>query len=135
LPDSIQYSVILRKPGFQEHTLNLNHNQPSYFDIRLNENKQYTVEKIDFRNKQKRHKYYKKIITYSMTGLTVLSGITTVYLRQKADQRYEHYLNSGNISEMNFLFNRTRYFDRLAAFSYGGFQICFGTSLYLSLIR
>jgi len=80
-------------------------------------------------NEQKRQSHYRKL-TYGMWGLSVLTGLATVYFKDQADEKYRQYLVAGSLRDMNKLFNDSRRFDQYSNISLGAVQRCFMLSFY-----
>lgn len=127
--------LILRKQGYLDYVIRPGKNAIRFFDIKLVENKQPEEDKIQIsgylQNRQKR----KKLLAWSMVGVTIVSGLTSIYFHREADRRYERYLAIGHPDDMNRLYDQTQHYDNLAAASYGVFQISFITALYLLLFK
>jgi len=131
LPDSSRGIIVLRKAGYLDYIIKLSNKKTNFFDVRLNLDKQSEEEKIKFSTSLQIKQKRRKILTYSVLGLSVVSGLTTIYFRREADQSYQRYLSSGHPLEMDRFYNETQDFDDYAAISYGIFQVSFVTSLYL----
>lgn len=135
LPDSTKGFLVLRKKGFLDYIIKLQNKETNFFDIPLQLNQSSEEERIQFSIKMKHKQRRRKFLTYSMLGLSALSGLSTIYLRQEADERYEKYLNSGHPTEMDKLYDQTRQLDQFAAITYGVFQVSFVTSFYFLFFR
>lgn len=133
--DSTTGLLVLRKAGYLDYIIKLNKLKTSFVDAQLSEDKEIQEAKLQFtsiiKNRQKR----KKILTYSMLGLTVASGISAIYLKKQADDRYDDYLAATHPADMNRLYDETKQLDNYTAVSYGVFQVSFITSLYLLLFK
>ncbi len=121
----------IQMDGYKDYLIPSHDLKTDYLNIRLETDKavnEIHLQKVlHFKNKRTQ----KKLLTYSMLGLTLISGVTTIYLRQEADQRYDRYLAAGLPADMNKLFEETKDYDRYAAIAYGTFQLSFISALYL----
>jgi hypothetical protein len=133
--DSTAGFVVLRKPGYLDFIIKPAELNTLFVNAQLKENKEIKDSILQFssiiQNRQKR----KKILTYSMLGLTVASGISAVYFKQQADDRYQDYQSASHPADLNRLFEETQKLDNYTAVSYGVFQLSFITSLYLLLFN
>lgn len=133
--DPIDNFLKIQKSGYQVYVIKISDLKTNYLNIKLEKEKE--IEEINFGNalNLRNRQIQKKFLTYSMIGLTLISGITTIYLRQEADQYYDKYLSAGQPTEMDHFYSETKKYDGYAAFTYGTFQLSFITSLYLLFKR
>ncbi|MCU0644967.1 MAG: PEGA domain-containing protein [bacterium] len=122
-------SVILKKEGYNDQFLNLNQFQTNHLQIPLVRNNQLFDFKQVEENEQKKQSHYRKL-TYGMWGLSVLTGLATVYFKDQADEKYRQYLVASSLRDMNKLFNDSRRFDQYSNISLGAVQGCFVLSFY-----
>lgn len=121
--------VTLTKEGFRDTTFSVGLTDEQFFDIALKPVTQSVAVPLDKKNKQSNSKLY----LYSAIGLSVVSGVTALYFRSRANDKYESYLQTGNPARFNAFYDDARKFDRYAAISFGTFQISFIVSFYLFL--
>jgi PEGA domain len=122
-------SVILKKEGYNDQFLDLNQYQANHLQIPLIKNNQSFDFKQVEENEQKRQSHYRKL-TYGMWGLSVLTGLATVYFKDQADEKYQQYLVAGSLKNMNKLYNDAKRFDQYSNISLGAVQGCFVLSFY-----
>jgi hypothetical protein len=122
-------SVILKKEGYKDHVIDLSRVQTDHLQVSLIKNNKL----VDFRQTEKeirlKQSRYRKI-TYGLWGLSVLTGLTTVYLKDQADEKYQQYLVSGSLQDMNKFFNDAKRYDRYSNISLGAVRGCFVLSFY-----
>jgi len=133
--DSTTSLLVLRKPGYLDYLIKLPELKNSSVQALLKENNEIKESQVQFTSLIQSRQKRKKMLTYSMLGLTVASGISAIYFKQQADDRYRDYQSASQPSEMNRLFDETQRLDNYTAVSYGLFQISFITSLYLLLFK
>ncbi|HEX9972468.1 MAG TPA: PEGA domain-containing protein [bacterium] len=122
-------SVILKKEGYNDQFLDLNQFQTNHLQVPLVRNNQLFDFKQVEKNEHKKQSRYRKL-TYGMWGLSVLTGLATVYFKDQADEKYQHYLVAGSLRDMNKLFNDAKRFDQYSNISLGAVQGCFVLSFY-----
>ncbi|MBN2089329.1 PEGA domain-containing protein [candidate division KSB1 bacterium] len=130
LTDPNQDILRIQMTGYVDYIIQVKDMKTNYLNIRLEKDKE--INEVDLQKvlNLKSKKTQKKILTCSIVGLTLISGITTIYLRQEADRRYDKYLAAGQPTVMNRLYKETKDYDRYAAIAYGTFQLSFISSLY-----
>jgi len=80
---------------------------------------------------QNRREYKRqKITTLSLMAVTLCSGFATAYFNDQAEQHYEKYLQTGNISQTDNHYRNAQKYDRYAAVSLGVFEVSFAFSFY-----
>jgi hypothetical protein len=65
----------------------------------------------------------------------VVSGVLAFYFKKRGNDAYDAYLSTGNPQEFNPAYSQAKRFDKLAAVSFGVFQVSFVASFYLFLKR
>lgn len=122
-------AVILKKEGYKDQVIDLSQVQTDHLQVSLVKNSNlvdlYQAEK---ETGLKQNRYRK--ITYGLWGLSILTGLATVYFKDQADEKYRQYLVSGSLQEMNKLFNDANRYDRYSTISLGAVQGCFVLSFY-----
>jgi hypothetical protein len=71
--------------------------------------------------------------TYISAGVGLLSGVTALYFKRRADDTYDRYMKAIEPAEIERLYKRTRQLDSYAAISFGVFQLSFVSTLYFFL--
>jgi hypothetical protein len=120
----------IQKSGYLDYRIEAKEMKTTYLHIKLEKNNHVeetnNQEVLNFKNKRTQ----KKILAYSLVGLTLISGITTIYLREEADQYYDKYLAAGQPADMDHLYAETQEYDQYTAIAYGTFQLSFVTTLF-----
>jgi len=122
-------SLIIKKEGYNDHVIDLNRFQANQLHVQLIKNDQFFDVKGEKLQQQKIQRRYRKL-TYGLWGLSVLTGLATVYFKDQADEKYQQYLVAGSLQDMNKLFNNTKRFDQYSNISLGAVQGCFVLSFY-----
>lgn len=133
--DSSTNLLVLRKPGYLDYLIKLPELKTSSVFALLKENNAIRESQVRFTSLIQSRQKRIKILTYSMLGLTVASGVSAIYFKQRADDRYRNYQSASQPTEMNRLYDETQQLDNYTAVSFGLFQISFVTSLYLLLFK
>lgn len=123
------YSLILKKEGYNDYFSAGNQFYSSHLNVQLSKNDQFFDTNQEKQQRQQHQRRYRKI-TYSLWGLSILTGLATVYFKDQADEKYQQYLVSGSLQEMNKLFNEANRYDRYSNISLGAVQGCFVLSFY-----
>lgn len=122
--------LLLKKAGFKDYRVNLNQVKNNYLHLNLVQNSTQ-LNLNEFEHQQlRRSKNHYRAATYSLWALSILTGLSTVYLKDKADNYYQQYLVAGSLSEMNQYYNDAKRFDRYTYVSLGALQSCFLLSFY-----
>jgi hypothetical protein len=128
--DSAHDVLRIQKSGYLDYWMEVKAIKTNYLNVKLEKDKQVeettSQEVLNLKNKRTQ----KKLITYSLIGLTLISGISTIYLREEADQYYDKYLTAGQPAEMDHLYAETQKYDQYTAIAYGTFQLGFVTTLF-----
>ena len=124
------YQLLLKKDGFRDYFIDLNQVKNNFLNVNLVKN-QNLLSINDFeKQKQKKSRNRYRTLTYSLWGLSILTGLSTVYLKDQADDKYKQYLVAGSLSEMNKYYNDAKRYDRYTYVSLGVLQGCFVLSFY-----
>ncbi len=122
--------LLLKKDGFRDYLVNLNQVKNNYLNINLIQNHtQLKLNEIEHYQLSRSKNHY-RAATYSLWALSILTGLSTVYLKDQADNKYQEYLVAGSLSEMNKYYNDAKRFDRYTYISLGALQGCFLLSFY-----
>lgn len=125
--------LIIRKQGYLDFAIRPYEQSKRFFDVKLQIDKISGEEKAKFAVSMKHRHIRKKIFTYSAIGLSIVSGLGSIYLKKLSDRKYDEYLNAGDPIQMSRLYDETKHLDTYAGISYGIFQVSFVTSIYLFL--
>jgi hypothetical protein len=131
LPENEIAEITLSKPGYRDTTLTLGLTPQRFFDVELAAAKIPLHLALGSVNADKRPR--SRVILYSAAALTLAAGGLAFYFRSRGDDKYESYLRTGDPEFIEKYYNDAKHFDRLAAVSFGIFQISFVASFYLLL--
>ncbi len=130
LPPSASGNLIIEKQLYLPIQIALDSLNSGILKVELpRDNDAYLLFQKTF-NKQRQTFNRRKITTYSLMALTLCTGVTTAYLKEKAEKKYEQYLHSSDIETMNRYFAETRRMDKYAGISLGIFEVSFTLSFY-----
>ena len=130
IPPSNGNTLVLRKDGYRDFFVDLNEVKSASLNIKLiddSESNGFKITNETYRKKLKQH--YRKI-AYSLWGLSILSGLSTIYLKDQADEKYRRYLSAGSLADMNTYYRDSKRFDQYSYGSFGVLQGCFLLSFY-----
>lgn len=122
--------LVVKKEGYKDYRIDLNSVRSNYLDLTLSEN-QRELEPNDLKQIEKhksKHRY--KRLAYSFLGLSILTGLSTVYLKDQADEKYQQYLVAGSLRDMNNYYRDAKRLDNYTYVSMGILQGCFVLSFY-----
>lgn len=124
------YLLRLKKDGFQDYVIDLKNVRANFLSVDLIENHSRLKlnELVAQQHRQTKHRY--RALTYSFWGLSILTGLTTVYLKDQADEKYRQYLVAGSLKQMNRYYNDSKRYDRYTYISLSVLQGCFVLSFY-----
>ncbi|MFQ5648953.1 MAG: PEGA domain-containing protein [bacterium] len=123
--------VTLSKTGYRDSTFTLGGETTQFYDITLQRSSHdFDPQLQGFKQKGKSKT---KVHFFTALGLAVASGTLALYFRSKADNKYDRYLETGNPRTFNKFYDDAKKFDKLAAVSFGTFQVSFVVSFYLFL--
>jgi len=125
--------LIIRKEGYLDSAIRVHEHIKHFFNVKLQGDEISEEERGRFTVAMKPRHTRRKIITYSTIGLSIVSGLGSIYLQKKADQKYDEYMNAGDPLQMDRLYHDTKRLDTYASISYGLFQVSFIASIYLFL--
>jgi len=130
LPDTVTGQLAIQKSRYLPVLLAVDSLAGGIINIQLppDTEAQQLFEKMFTR--KKRTQQQRKTITYSLMALTLCSGFTTAYLKDRAEQRYEQYMKAGDTENMDHLYRETQRLDRYAGISLGVFEVSFTLSFY-----
>ncbi len=127
--------ITLKKEGFRDTTFAIGQSEPRFYNIFL-EKSSHPVEIFPAATSTElKGGSESNLLLYSTLGLTVVSGALALYFRKKGNDSYDTYLSTGNPDLFNPAYSQAKKFDRLAAVSFGVFQVSFVASFYLFLKR
>ncbi len=125
--------LTIKKEGFQDQWIRLSELTNNYLQIDLLRNQSnWEIAQTKYRQQRLLKKYYRSI-SYSLWGLSILTGFSTVYFKDRADDYYQRYLIAGSLQQMNRYYHDAQRFDRYTYISLAALQACFGLSFYFLL--
>lgn len=110
-------SIILRKPGFDDKAVEIQHINP---DEKI---------KLDFTGKIKGESFFEKNIFKILVGGIVTLGGVTAYYKLRADDNFEKYQNTGD----KYYLDQTHKYDLISGITFGAVQVGFGLLVYYFL--
>ncbi len=122
------YQLLLKKNGYQDYTIDLNQVSSNFLTVDLVKNPSQL--KLNELAQQRRSKHRYRALTYSFWGLSILTGLSTVYLKDQADAKYQQYLEAGSLKKMNQYYKDSKKYDRYTYISLAALQGCFVLSSY-----
>ena len=124
------FQLLVKKHGFKDYLIDLKQTKNNFLNLNLVQNKgQLVLNKFE-QQKHRKAKHCYRLMTYSLWGLSILTGLSTVYLKDQADEKYKQYLVAGSLSEMNKYFNEAKKYDRYTYVTLGVLQGFFVLSFY-----
>lgn len=128
--DNNPQQMLIKKEGYKDYPVNLGEMSNNYLTVNLSPNNRLTnLDAIHLQEQIHLKRRYRKL-SYGFWGLSIITGLTTVYLKDQADNKYQQYLVAGSLSEMNNYYNESKRFDRYSYVSLGLLQGCFVLSFY-----
>jgi len=122
--------LMLKKKGYKNYLINLDQIENNFLNVKLVEDHLTADFKlVGASNEKIPQKSYRKI-TYSLWGLSVISGLTAIYFKKQADMKYRQYLVTGSLNDMNRLYQESQKFDQYTLFSLGIMQGALALSVY-----
>lgn len=132
LPEETTREVRLTLAGYQDTTFTIGSEARQFYEITLRRDLEYDMEsKVEGMRLEKRAKFKKRALV--ALGVAVASGAAAFYFRNKADNSFDRYLETGDPQIFNRHFDDAEKFDKFAAVSFGTFQISFIVSFYYFL--
>lgn len=122
--------LLIKKEGYKDYFINLNEISNNFLNVSLTKNNSLQSLKEFNEQKQRKLKNRYRKLAYSFWGLSIVSGLSTAYLKDQADEKYQQYLVAGSLSDMNKYYNESKRFDRYSYVSVGILQGCFALSFY-----
>lgn len=113
--------VTLSKPNYRDTTFVVGNSDVSFFDVVLQSTNLDIQMKIQAAAQKQRSTNKSRFLT--SVGVSVVSGAVALYFREKADGRYDRYLETGNPEKFEALYDDAKKFDKFAAVSFGVFQV------------
>jgi len=122
--------LLVKKNGYENYGIDLNQVTSDYLNIILTENQRKLGLKDFQLLSQKKSKHRYKKLAYSFWGLSILTGLSTVYLKDQADEKYQQYRVAGSLKDMNKYYQDAKRLDRYTYVSMGILQGCFILASY-----
>ena len=121
---------ILKKNYYYAKTIRFDGKYPAIFNVHLVINEDaYRAYKRILQQQQKRQAFYKKT-TFGLWTVAFLSGVSSIYFKQQANNNYQNYLHSASLTKMNRYYDNTLKFDNYSNFGLVTFQISLLASFY-----
>ncbi len=134
LPDTASAAdIILTKEGFLPDTLRLNEWSQRLIQVKLTRKPGAAIAVTFSGASAGELQATTKKWIYISAGAGVLTGLTALYFKRRADNTYDRYMKAIDPTEIERLYNRTKRFDDYAALSFVAFQVSFGSTLYFFL--
>ena len=124
--DSAQ--LVVKRAGYKDYVIDLKQVKNNSINVNLARNHDFSGLKNFKKQRKSKNRY--KTLAYSFWGLSILSGLSTVYLKDQADEKYNQYLAAGSLKEMNNYYHDAKKYDRYTYISMGIMQGCFVLSFY-----
>ena len=132
-PDSLVH-INITKPNYKPVKCKLGEQEQGemrfyleYVDGWEEQNRQNSI-KLQKRMHRKRRGLYSSI------AFSTITGLSTIYFRNRATEEYSSYLHAGTPEKMQHHYDQTKHFDKFAGVSYALFQIGFVLTGYFFLI-
>lgn len=124
------YEILIKKQGYYDYTIQSHLIKENYLRINLLKKDNADSEQMSSfditRSKKARYRKY----AYGFWVASLVSGFTTVYLKNEAEDWYDRYLTAGSMSRMNDYYQKSLDYDKYTLISLGALQGCFGLSFY-----
>ncbi len=124
------FQLLIKKDGFKDYPVELKQIENNFLNVNLVQNKDQLGLNEFEQQQHRKAKHIYRAVTYSLWGLSILTGLSTVYLKDQADDKYQQYLVAGSLSEMNKYYNEVKKYDRYTYISVGVLQGFFVLSFY-----
>ena len=129
-PASPGNKLCLKKEGYKDFWIDFDKYQQNHFNIKLEKDEEiYNLQKYLEIQHQKYKSRYRKV-TYGLWAVSVISGLTSIYFKQQANENYEKYLTTGSLSKMNQYYDNSVRYDNYTNICLGIFQGSFLLSFY-----
>ena len=131
IPKEGPLNIEIQKTGFQTVLKNIATTaEPDVILVHLEKsdspNDVAIISDKNINNSKTKHKK----ALYLSLGFTVLSGVTSVYFRDKGNNEYDKYMSATYPKDMDYHFDQSEYYDRLSSISYVAFELGVITSGY-----
>ena len=125
-----KFQLLVKKDGFKDSLVDCKQIKNNFLNINLKPNNiSFDFAKFEeHKHRKAKHRY--RAMTYSLWGLSILTGLSTVYLKDQADDKYKQYLVAGSLNEMNKYYSDAKKYDRYTYISMGILQGFFVLSFY-----
>ncbi len=115
-------TFILRKKYYFPETVTFDGKYPAFFNIQLSRNvAEFRKYQQLLRSQKTRQTRYRKA-TFALWTISLLSGMSSIYFKQEANQNYRDYLKTSSLKKMNQYFDDTIKYDNLSNVALGIFQ-------------
>ena len=131
--DEKDHTIRIEKTGFIPDTIALSNVSTRVLFIQMQPDPVW-VEKV---NREKKHKEKtlktRRRLMIASLGVATAAGLATMHFRSRGNKAYSDYLSTAVPDEMNRLFEKAQYYDRMAGVSYALFELGFVMSGYFFL--
>lgn len=124
--------ITLSHEGFRDTTFTIGQDDQRFYSITMSAVKTPLRFTADTKSPD-RHGSRARVVLFSAAALALVSGGLSLYFRNRGNDKYNSYLNTGDPDLIEKYYSEAQHFDRLAAVSFGVFQVSFITSFYLLL--
>ncbi|KAA3612606.1 MAG: PEGA domain-containing protein [Calditrichaeota bacterium] len=122
--------LVLEKKGYFSQVVDCKPMGEHLIKVVLEADDDYWIEQEILQRKIKTKISRRKKYTYLSTALSLASGVSAVWLKNRADKYYEDYKSEIDPQKMDTLFDKAEQYDRLSTVAFGALQVSFGFSLY-----
>lgn len=124
-----EQQFMVKKDGYETQSLQFDPGRSNQVKLHLAK-KSANAERNDSKAIQRTAQVRYRRLTYGLWGMAILTGLAAVHFKDRADEKYQRYLQAGSLKDMNRYFNDTRRLDRYSNISLGAVQGCFVLSFY-----
>ena len=128
--ESENVRLVLEKDGYFSQVVDCRPMGNHLMKVVLEADDNYWIEQDLIQKKLQMTMSRRKKMTYLSTALTLVSGVSAVWLKNRADRYYRDYQKEVDPQKMDNLFSKAEQYDRLSNVAFGALQVSFGFSLY-----
>lgn len=128
-PQPIMSEILLKKKGYKSQTIKLTE-QITFLNVNLEKDEAVYNQQnfLSLLNKKKKS-YYRKA-TVGFWTISLVTGLSSIYFKNLADENYDKYLAAGSIKSMNHYYDTAIKNDNYTNICLGVFQGCCMLSFY-----
>lgn len=128
--ESENVRLVLEKDGYFSQVVDCRPMGNHLMKVELEADDNYWIEQDLLNKKLQMVMSRRKKLTYFSTALTLVSGVSAVWLKKRADNYYKNYQEEVDPQKMDQFFNKAEQYDRLSTVAFATLQVSFGFSLY-----